>query len=291
MERRENQKRETGEDIKNLELFLRKNICNIFGIINAVRHGHTAYSEKYPDLTVEGEQAVIRTAEQIVQDTENLSQLAQDEAVDGFKQDILVVSSPQARARATAKIIEARFEQSTNDAIQVKKLDPNADDFNDEGAVRIGKSLRAMDIHNFSQAIELLVSIADGNWTPRRADYLHVNRPEHEERTDLWESRSQVRDRFIKALSSACMILHRYQEKFQDIPRVIAASHFEGLNPLLIEVFNLSPREEHDELLERGEGYTIYLLRAQDLVHIPMVITFRNRAKKVIFNRQNKTFS
>ena len=70
MERREGQKREIGEDIRDLELFLRENIHSIFGIINAVRHGHTAYSEKYPDLTEEGVAAIRQTSEQIIQQSE-----------------------------------------------------------------------------------------------------------------------------------------------------------------------------------------------------------------------------
>lgn len=272
MEPTEIKKREIGEDIKDLESYLRENFHSIFGIINAVRHGHSFYTEKYPDLTPEGRQVIESAAEKIVEETDGLSRLAINEGAEGFKQDILFVSSPQARARASAEIIKAQFGQSA------------------ESNVRTKKSMRAMDIHDFPQALRLLVGLAGGRWTPRTADYLHANKPEYEDRTDLWESRSQVRNRFMQALNSACGTLARYQEKFHATPRVIITSHFEGLNPLLMEVFNLSQREEDDELLKRGESYAIYLLRSDDPNRIPMIVDFRGKTKEVIFNRQTKSF-
>ena len=47
MERTEINKREAGENIEDLETFLRENIRRIFSVIDAVRHGHSFYMEKW----------------------------------------------------------------------------------------------------------------------------------------------------------------------------------------------------------------------------------------------------
>ncbi|MFH1536659.1 MAG: hypothetical protein ABID45_01580 [Patescibacteria group bacterium] len=282
----ETRKREVGEDIKDLEVFLRENFHEIIGIINAVRHGHSNYTENYPDLTPEGKEAVGERAKIIVQEAEKFDELATKIDPD-IKQDVMFVSSPKPRAMASSDIIEAKFKEHTSDKIRIKDLST------DKGEVRTKKSLRAMDIHDLVPSLLLILNIAKnrGGWTPRRADYLNINEPEYEDEEKLWEKRSNVKDRFLGALSAATRTLKRYRETQNAIPRAVVSSHFEGLNPIVMEVFGLSRSEEQNEILDRAEGYTIYLLQSSDPDNIPMVIKFRDKTKKVIFNRETKQFT
>jgi len=296
-------KTEVGETIENLEEFLKQNIKQIYAVIDAVRHGHTRYTEEYPDLTPEGIQAVNQTADDIVSETLLLNIIANKQGLINFKQDILYVSSENPRARGSNEIIKKKLEDEFGS--QEKNIAPNQDGFkNSKGElitkgkpVRLRKTLKSFKTHG-PDAIDLLMQLSDASsmkeWLNdeklRNTDYVYVNSPELEERTDLFEPRSETKKRIMNGLSVSSKVLKRYKEKFQNLPHIIATSHFETLNNLVMDTFNLSREREKDELLERGEKITLYLLQPQDKEHIPMLISFRGKHKKVIFNLATKKF-
>lgn len=292
---REARSREIGKPIENIEQFLEQHISEVVAVIDSVRHGHTHYSEQYPDLTEEGEEAVAATANSIIADTQMLTAIAHRADLNGFQQHIAFVSSPQPRARASAMIVKEKFAESIGssealEGVSVVDLNLNGRVPNDPGKVRTVDSLRAMRIHNLPEALQLLMELAEGDWSPRKADYMHTQHPHYDERPDMWELRSDVRKRSLGLLKRSVGMLRRYQAETGAVPRVIATSHFEVLNHVVMDVFQLSQEQEHDELLDRGEKFTMYIMKTEDPNNIPIAITFRDRSTLVRFNTQHRQF-
>lgn len=295
---RETTAREIGKPIEHIEQFLEQHISEVVAVIDSVRHGHTHYSEQYPDLTEEGEQAVAATADTIIADTQMLTAIARKADLNGFQQHVAFVSSPQPRARASAMIMKEKFTESVGSLGSPEALEGvSVVDFNlnnkvpdDPGKVRTVEALRATRIHNLPEAVQLLVELAEGDWSPRKADYMYTQHPHYDERPDMWELRSDVRKRSLGLLKRSVGMLRKYQAETGAVPRIIATSHFEVLNHVVMDAFQLSPEQEHDELLDRAEKFTMYIMKTEDPNYIPIAITFRDRSKLVRFNTQRRQF-
>lgn len=289
---------EMNQPIEDLDRFLAENIRRVKGVIDAVRHGHTEYTEQYPDLTEEGQHAVAQTAGEIVESTRHLSNIAHHTGdMPEFTQRLFFVSSPQPRALGSGDIIRDRFLKELLPSDQIDTfIDTNAD-----SPVRTIRSLQAMRIHKLGEALQLLVTLADGDWTPRRADYIHATSPEHADRDDLWEVRPTVQKRSLVTLSKMSRLIIKYQQANEVVPHVVATSHFELLNHVVMDIFELSPQEQADELLQRAEHFTLYVLQPKEQSPsgeqqsepemIPMVIQFRGQARQVMFNIRTKQFA
>jgi len=288
---------EVGEEIENLEEFLKENISQVYGVIDGVRHGDTKYTGKYPDLTEKGKKEVEKTAGEIVDETLMLDKISDEAKLDDFKQDILLISSPADRARGSSKIIENELIQKIdNENVEIKNISPDPENFEDDGVVRTRNALRPLDIKEgkLQETIDMFLSSMGvqnmEEWDIKLSDYAYANKPEFEDRTDLIEPRSKVRERTVGSLSSATMILKRYKEKYNNLPHVIVTSHIETLNNIVLETFNPSKDIEDGEFLTTGEKFSLYLLQPEEADKIPMVINFRGQTRKVTFDRNEKKF-
>lgn len=291
---RENKKE---ENERNLESYLEKNTERLFGVIQLVRHGDTDYTGVYPDVTKEGFRKVGKTGKDIKSQVLNLRELLEKSNL-SLGQDLLFVSSPAPRAQATCKKIEGELKKETMKEIRVvdflsgKKQSKNGD------VVRTKKNIRPLDFNNdrVNEAEKEMMKLAGVNsreeWRLkyRQTDYDYMKADLFEERDDLMETRTQAKERIFRGLANKTKVLKRYKEKFSRIPHVVAVSHFELLNQLASEIFDLSSQESDDELLHRAEKISIYMLDLENKNKVELLIGFREKFKRVNLNLREKQF-
>ncbi|MCX6702960.1 MAG: histidine phosphatase family protein, partial [Candidatus Wolfebacteria bacterium] len=186
--------------------------------------------------------------------------------------DVLIASSPKARARGSADIIRRELGV-------------------EEGG-RILKSMRSVEVRDWAKARQILDEILGpgvGNNIPK-VDKAYVSDPRFEMMPDVWEPKSNVEKRSMSGLGHLAGFMEKYRSEHQDrIPHLVAVSHFEFLNHIVRKLFDLD-RDDADQL-RTGEMIQITLLKGtEEGKKIPMMITFRGQTKEVLFDNEKKAF-
>lgn len=226
------------------------------GRITLLRHGQTEYKDIYPDLTEEGKDTIRRAAEQIAVNLKN-------------DEDVMIVSSPKARARGTADIVRAILHHDSE--------------------VRMIPGITSMATRDPEKAMDMINEfLADDGIMA--VDYAYTHDSRFDEK-DIWEPRDEIQKRFLRNLEYAIRGFKRIA-KHAELPKphLIAVTHFEVLSPLLSDIFQLKYPEEptlkHGELVEidaydlslEGENSDILLLK----------IHFREKTRSIGFDRRNR---
>jgi broad specificity phosphatase PhoE len=142
-----------------------------------LRHGHTNYTEIYPDLTAEGIETITKTAEKLV----HL----------GIQGKIKIISSDTVRTKGTADIIKKTLRVP------------------DE--IIIEPALTAMYLHDFAKAKTLIELFADGGGI-RNVDRLYRTSPLFDNES-IFEPRQKVRTRFLSYLENFCATREKGHEE------------------------------------------------------------------------------
>jgi hypothetical protein len=286
-------------EIEDLESFLRDNFDDIFAMVEVIRHGHTEYTGKYPDITPEGEAALRVAAGEIAESVSTYDKLAKENHSE-VPQSLLYLTSPSTRAVGSLDVIKNKINES------LSKVSVDEEDISHMNAAAPGEEYRrrrsirslytsggddeavdqlflgwskARDMEHWNEDIE----------TQRNSDYAYIN--EGDRRDDLIETPLEVEKRVFNDLKHSYKVLHRYREKFDKIPHAIVATHFETIAPLLIKGFESSSERDKLELAERGEKVTLYFLESKSPNTASMVINFRDKSVKVDFDLETKQFN
>ncbi len=231
----------------------------ILGKITLIRHGHTEYTGTYPDLTELGK-------EQAAQSSTKLKK-----GIDLEKEDLFLFSSPAVRTKGTADIIKTILGYTKE--------------------VRVSKGLKGALKGSTEDAIKLMEELIGQNFSEtdiKQWDRAYARDDAFEERVDIWIPRSQMEKRFFRGLEYVIRAFEKYEKEKRKIPHFVGVSHFEFLNGVVQKVFQGG--EEEMDTFNLAEAVEIVLLeKSGDRRFVPLLITFRNETKEVVFDRETRT--
>lgn len=229
----------------------------VLGILTLTRHSKTNYTEKYPDLTDEGIEVAGDKAHTIAK--RNKEKKTQHKRT--------YISSPNPRAQATADIIKTAIGDSKKQT-------------------RTSKSIRAMDFPNWEKTFEIFEELQGGKDDPTLVQRVYETDDRFENNPETIEPRSSVRKRAMRALEYLIRSFDKENNNDHDVPHIFATSHFEVINPIVADVFDLD--SQGGDLFGHVEDVEITFLQPEDETRIPMIMKFRDMEKHVLFNRETR---
>lgn len=232
------------------------------GRITLFRHGDTLYTNKYPDLTDAGKRKLHKEGSRLV------------EEVDQETEDVLFLHSPSVRAKTSMAFLLKGM--GITEGTSEREVEEHA---------RPLKPLRSVGHNDYEKAMELVGKYVDlddpKSHQHKKFDRVYVLDPAFEE-SEHWEPRSQVEARGKRVLRQGIyLLIENHTSKDTDkTPHIVAVSHFETLNVIAAEIFDLDP--EHDALYARGEKLSIEVKTdGNDTERVLLSCTFRNETKMV----------
>jgi len=240
-------------------------------VVDFLRHGTTDYLEnyasqedvemmngKYPkDLTEKGEQEVIETAKKIV-DTINP------------ETDIVVLwSSPKWRAQGSEEIIKEMLEKRGIPILKDSSIE----------------SMRSFDQHDKDFMNDLWAKIAPiGN----SAETMYARDPEFQEKNEKFESQPEVKKRAERVFNWIRYLAERANLNGKRL-RIIGASHFEFINPIMEDIFG--QKVEEGKGVQKGEDMQVIFDFNKEKKEMKISADFRGEHKdNISFDIENRKF-
>lgn len=240
-------------------------------VVDFLRHGTTNYLEnyvsqedmemmngKYPrDLTEKGEQEVRETAEKIVEDINP-------------ETDVVVLwSSPRWRAQGSEEIIKELLEKRGVPILKDSSIE----------------SMRSFDQHDMEFMNDLWAKIAP---VGHSAEIMYSRDPEFQEKNEKFESQPEVKKRAERVFNWIRYFAERANLGGKRL-RIIGASHFEFLNPVMENIFG--NKVEEGKGVHKGEDMRITFDFDKSNKEMKISADFRGEHKENIsFDKEKRSF-
>lgn len=202
-----------------------------------VRHGHTKYTDSYPDLTEEGAKTIEKSAELL-------------RPLISRYQNLTIIASPLARAQGSADII--------------------ADVLGYQGKIKTEPNIQGAIVKDRQKSKAILLEhLANGG--PRALAVAYGTDPRYED-GQVMEPRSEVRQRFLDYFAK---MVGRLYVSLNLPVCLIHVSHYETIYHIVESLFNLDCKK--DKPLTYGEiiEISIYDIEIENVVEL--VVTFRGK--------------
>lgn len=209
------------------------------GSVFFLRHGHSFYTEKFPDLTNRGVETIVKSA--------NLIQTFLND-----NSSVFIVTSPAARARGSAAII--------------------AKTIGYHGSIKKEYAIQGAIIKDKKKGRALLEEYMSSGRI-RALDMAYRTDSRYEEMPDIIEPRSKIKKRFFEYFAKLIEILLARKRPLN----LICVSHYEILYHFVEYLFDLDYAK--DEPLDHGEviAVSIFDIGIQDVNVVEIEVTFRGK--------------
>ncbi|MDB5190317.1 MAG: hypothetical protein JWN49_643 [Parcubacteria group bacterium] len=221
---------ESGSRLESNELEPRSNVV----IADFLRHGSTEYKQNFAtaeeieamggnfprDLSPKGEEEVRKTAKEII-------------ATINPETDIVVLwSSPAWRAQGSEEILKELLE---------------------EKGISINRDSSIGSMRNFQQRDKEYMNALWESLAPtgKSAEFTYARDPEFQEKNDKFESQPEVKRRAERVLNAIYTLTKKADLQGKRL-RIIGASHFEFLNPVVEDIYG--PKVDTGEGINKGEN-------------------------------------
>ncbi len=229
---------------------------HLLGKVSVMRHGHTKYTNVYPDLTQQGLEEVSESAKKL-------------KGLVNLEEDVVFLSSPAVRA------------QGTTDKIK-QEIDPEAE-------TRVMNSIRSVHVKDMRKAVEMLTELTEGTLHIPDIDRAYALTKGFADRPDVWQSAKEVEDRFFRNIEYSIRSFERRDANTEKLSHIVAVSHFEPLNHFITRVFNIDL--EKGDLLTTAELINMSFYSTdteEDKERIKILVEFRDMKQEIFFNRKTR---
>ncbi|MBI3632384.1 MAG: histidine phosphatase family protein [Candidatus Vogelbacteria bacterium] len=221
-----------------------------------MRHQEPFYKDEGHDLTEKGVAGSIVAGKNLKKD-------------EFFSKDkpIILFHSPKPRAKGTLSFVAEGAEIPTEDK-------------------REFKILRDSDIKNRDA---VLTRIQEINTDPEKIAEDHYKNELFLNRPEIIEPQENKRKRLYRAMEYLIRVLTKGAVKpKEDIPQILAVSHFEVITHLINDVFGIEKVGQYNSP-SFGEQVKISAYQITDKDKILLNIGFRDLEKRVVFNRKTRS--
>ncbi len=237
----------------------------LVGKITIFRHGQTAYTGRYPDLSEKGKDALFAAGEKL------------QEQIDEETEDLIFFHSPAPRAKGSMGYL-----------LHGMGRIPDTNEQTVEGVARAVAPLRAVKKLD-PEAAQEMINRHIGSDAPTAEQYESFDRmyvlSEEFDHSPHWEPKSAAPKRSNRLLRFAikALVENHAEKENSKIPHVVATAHFETINDIAKKVFNLDM--EKDPLFARGESFTFEVkTKPEEGKRVLLICGFRGEKRNAWFD-------